>query len=183
MRNGDSVLMGADSLGTDGLSLEREVRRDDKIFRAGPNDEYVIGYSTSYRGGQILRYHVAWPEFPDDIESDEDVLRFFVTSIIPRVQDAIESNWRNRKEDDGIDFIMAVGKNFVRISNDLQVAMLHDYVSIGSGSPYAMGAMEVLYNSLERFHLEGPRNIILRALETAEKHNAGVAGPFVLLST
>lgn len=178
---GDRVIIGADSLGVD-QGFERELRRDDKIFRAGPNNEYVIGYSTSYRGGQILRYHVPWPEFPD-VVTHEEALAFFVSKIVPAVQNTIERYWLNRQPDDLIDFIIATGRWFARISSDMQVAQLYDYAAIGSGAPYALGALAILTASHEVHYLGGFEEAVRKALKASEKHNAGVAGPFILLST
>lgn len=181
VQSGSRVVIGADSLGTDS-AFDKELRRDEKIFRAGPDNEYLIGYSTSYRGGQILRYHVRWPKFPE-VDSHEKALEFFVTEIIPAVQNAIEKHWLNRKDDDCIDFIVASGRWFVRITNDMQVAQLYTYAAIGSGAPFALGALTILLTDPVAYQVGGIEWAVRKALEASEKHNASVAGPFVILST
>lgn len=178
---GKVVTVGADSLAT-AQNFYKELRRDDKIFRAGPSEEYVVGFSSSYRGGQIIRYNMEWPAFPD-IKSDDDVLRFFVCEIVPVMQRTFEYHWTNKDSEDEFECIIAVGEHFVVITDDMQVAMVHDFVAIGSGASVAMGALEVLTKGTERLSPGGPERIVLAALAAAEKHTAAVAKPFVIKQT
>lgn len=52
--DGDRVILGGDSAGIAGWHLQ--LRADEKVFRNGP---YAIGFTTSFRMGQILRYATA----------------------------------------------------------------------------------------------------------------------------
>ncbi len=178
---GKVITMGADSLAT--ANNYRELRRDDKIFRAGPIGEYVVGFSSDYRAGQILRFHMEWPAFPTEIKSDEDVLRFFVTQIVPVMHRTLEYHWTTREDGDQFDAIIATGSHFVVIPNDGQVAMVHDYAAIGSGSSVALGALDVLTRGMDPFTPGGPERIVRAALGAAERHDAGVSRPFVIMET
>ncbi|XVV11230.1 hypothetical protein ACQP2X_41330 [Actinoplanes sp. CA-131856] len=49
--DGTTVTIGGDSAGSDGWHVA--VRSDSKVFQVGP---YLMGFTTSYRMGQLLRY-------------------------------------------------------------------------------------------------------------------------------
>ena len=56
------VYIGGDSAGVAGLSLT--VRADEKVFR---NSDFLMGFTTSFRMGQLLRYSLKPPRrHPDD---------------------------------------------------------------------------------------------------------------------
>ncbi|MFI2358160.1 hypothetical protein OG582_11910 [Streptomyces anulatus] len=63
------VHLGADSAGVSGLQLT--VRRDPKAFRNGP---YALGFTTSFRMGQLLRFAFEPPQPTGDLD------RFMVTT-------------------------------------------------------------------------------------------------------
>ena len=69
------VHLGADSAGSSGWSLT--LRADEKVFRNGP---YAMGFTTSYRMGQLLRYAFAPPEPTGDLQG------FMVTTFVDSVR-------------------------------------------------------------------------------------------------
>lgn len=179
---GPTVLVAADSLAVDNESLFKEIRKDTKLFTTGPTNEYVIGFSGCYRAGQILRYMVTWPEYPSP-DSDPETLEFFVKQIVPKIQNALAAHWQNRTDGDTVEIIIAVEDRFVVIPNDLQVAIVHDFAAIGSGSQIAIGAMEILCKSPLLYQTGGVEKIAIAALNAAQKHNSGVSEPFVFQMT
>lgn len=52
-----SIYMGGDSAGVAGLSVT--TRADEKVFLNGP---FIMGFTTSFRMGQILRYKFVPPD-------------------------------------------------------------------------------------------------------------------------
>ncbi|KKN17732.1 hypothetical protein LCGC14_0962700, partial [marine sediment metagenome] len=54
--DGGKAWMGGDSAGVAGHHTHP--RRDPKVFRVGP---VLIGYTSSFRMGQLLRYHLKIP--------------------------------------------------------------------------------------------------------------------------
>ncbi len=189
MADGQNVIMGGDSAGVNGRDLY--LRADAKVFRKG---EYVIGFTTSFRMGQILRYETALPELPQDLES-EDLERFFVTGFIPAVRRSFEQHGFAKtarfsspdkpglSEDGqvvGGTFLVGVAGQIYEIHGDYQVGRsATPYSAVGAGAMVALGALRALVE------MEGlsVRDRVTRALETAEAYNAGVRGPFQIVES
>ena len=68
------VYIGGDSAGVAGLSL---VVRADEMFR---NGDFLMGFTTSFRMGQLLRYKL----YPPRRHPDDRVAKYMVwTSLMP----------------------------------------------------------------------------------------------------
>lgn len=190
MADGQHVVMGGDSAGVDGKNLY--LRADAKVFR---KDEYLIGFTTSFRMGQILRYETALPKLPE-LEGTIDpafLERFFVTSFIPAVRRSFEdhgfaktarftaSDKPGMSEDGqmvGGTFLVGVAGQIFEIRSDYQLGRpVTPYSAVGAGAMVALGALKALEN-VEGLSL---RDRVTQALETAEAYSAGVRGPFQIL--
>lgn len=165
------VWIGGDSAGIAGWSLS--VRADEKVFANGP---FVMGFTSSFRMGQLLRYSFVPPE--KDPESDLD--RYMVTSFVDAVRRCLkEGGYALRKEEkeEGGTFIVGIAGSLFLVEGDYQVGKQScGYVAAGCGSDIAIGS---LYATKD---VEPERRVKL-ALESAEAHSAGVRGPFVVRRT
>lgn len=164
-------MIGGDSAGVAGLSMQ--VRADRKIF---VNGEFAMGFTTSFRMGQLLAYSLT----PPKRHPDADVMRFMVTDFVDAVRNCLKAGGYARRdaeaESAGIFLIGYAGRLF-KIESDYQVAeSVHDFAATGCGEDYAIGT---LFNNS---HL-GPDERIAQALATAELFSAGVRGPFHIVST
>jgi ATP-dependent protease HslVU (ClpYQ) peptidase subunit len=169
LEDGDRVWMGADSLSADGYT--KTIRRDPKIFTRGP---YLIGFSGSYRVGQLLR----WSINDTGPQPGDDLAEFMVTSFVEDVRLVLKDGGITLRggEMPGTFLIGICGRLFA-VDVDFQVGEpACGYDAVGSGSDVAIGAMHVTVD------LE-PRQRIKTALQAAAAHNAGVQGPFVIKST
>ena len=160
------VHIGGDSAGTSGWDLT--VRADAKVFVAG---DFLIGFTSSFRMGQLLRYSFQ----PPKKHQDKDVMAFMVTDFVDAVRQCLKSGGYARKDNEaeqaGTFLVGYVGRLF-RIESDYQVAeSVSGYDACGCGQSYAIGALAVTQTMSpdERVHL---------ALHAAERHCAGVRGPF-----
>lgn len=165
------VLIGADSVGVGGWTAVH--RADRKVFRAGP---YVMGFTSSFRMGQILRWSF---DAPDPTDTD-DIDRFMCTTFVDAVRKAlVDGGWakKDAEQERGGIFLVGVAGRLFAIEEDFQVGAPADgYAAVGSGEPYALGALA----ATEGLGLE-PEKRVLTALEAAERHNIGVRGPFHLM--
>lgn len=164
--HGGAVHIGGDSAGVSGWSLT--VRADAKVFTNGP---YVMGFTTSFRMGQLLRYALKAPEPDGDLEA------FMATTFVDAARDALKAGgWAKKdseREEGGI-FLVGVQGRLFCIESDYQVAEAVDgYAAIGCGEEIALG---VLY-ATTRSRM-APQKRIRLALEAAERFSAGVRGPF-----
>lgn len=168
----DRVYIGGDSAGVSGWQLT--VRADAKVFRNGP---YVFGFTTSFRMGQLIRYGLVPPKPP---AAGKNLDRFMATVFVDAVRDCLKKGgWAKKDADreEGGDFLAGVNGRLFTVYSDYQVAEAADgYAAVGSGRELAVGAL---------FATPGqkPRKRVALALTCAERHCAGVRGPFVTVST
>ena len=164
------VYIGGDSAGVAGLSLT--VRADEKVFQ---NGEFLMGFTTSFRMGQLLRYSLKPPRrYPDD-----DINQYMVVDFINAVRECLKSGgWASKKEEmeRGGTFLVGYSGHLFTIDSDYQVGQPEDsFAAVGCGEDIALGAL---------FATQGqgdPRDRVLTALRAAERFSAGVRGPFHVL--
>jgi len=168
-----TVYIGGDSAGVAGLNLR--VREDKKVFI---NGDYIIGFTSSFRMGQLLQY-AKLPEIPK--EENLDLHRFMCTDF----QDALRKLYKEKgfleRENDvesGGTFIIGVrGKLFI-VEDDFQVAIPSDnFSAVGCGEAYALGSLYATEGTQMK-----PEQRLKLALETAEHFSAGVRKPFTIKS-
>lgn len=165
------VVMGADSAGVSGYDLR--VRTDHKVFNNGP---YVLGFTTSFRMGQLLRYAFK-PPIP---AAGADVAAFMATTFVNQVRLCLKEGGYAAKHDEresaGTFLVGFCGRIF-KIVDDYQVGESDDgFDACGCGESYALGALSALF----RYGMH-PRECIIRALGVAESFSAGVRGPYHLV--
>lgn len=160
------IVMGADSAGVSGYDLR--VRADGKVFRNGP---FLIGFTSSFRMGQILRF-ASLPEQPDDV-ADE---RFMCTTFIDAVRHALKEGGcatRESEAESGGQFLVGYKGTIWSVQSDYQVARSVDpFNACGCGESYAIGALAIMDEAID------PAERVRKALEVAERYSAGVRGPF-----
>lgn len=163
----DGVIMGADSMAADG-SWFAHVRTDaPKVFALR---EYLFGFTTSFRMGDLLRYHLTLPPPPKS-----RVHRHMVTAVIPAIRECLKSGGfattANGAEAGG-DFLMATRGRLYHVASDYQVGRsAHGYDAAGCGSSIALGALAATGG-------QEPRKRLRSALVAAERHSAGVRRPW-----
>lgn len=162
------VYIGADSAGIGGWDLT--IRADEKAFTTGP---YVMGFTDSFRMGQLLRYSLTPPE------PTEDLQRFMVTAFVDAVRGCLKAGGYARKENEqesGGAFLVGVRGSLFVVCGDYQVAEPADQMAaVGCGAQVALGALYATQWSPE------PGNRLDTALRAAERLSAGVRGPFTIV--
>lgn len=162
------VHMGADSAGVGGLSLQ--VRADKKVFVNGP---MVIGYTTSFRMGQLLRWKFAPPRHANGV-SDE---RYMSTDFVDAVRACLKDGGFAKKENEvesGGNFLVGYRGQIWELGGDYQVGRaLAPYNAVGCGYDLCLGAL----SATEEFDLDPDVRLML-ALEAAQSFSAGVRAPF-----
>jgi ATP-dependent protease HslVU (ClpYQ) peptidase subunit len=158
-------------IGVDSASVQGWVRRTTnlrKVFRRGP---FLMGYTTSFRMGQLLEHHLEVPKQADD-ESD---MSFMVTKFVECARGLMKDKGFSKIESNaetGGQFLVGYRGRLYSVQNDFQVGeMTEGMDAIGSGSDFALGAMKALEN------LPSKRRIN-KALQIAAHFNMGVCSPF-----
>lgn len=167
-----NVYLAGDSAGVGGWTLT--VRADSKVFTNGP---YIMGFTTSFRMGQLLRYALTPPE---PVQQDLD--RFMVTTFVDSVRDCLKAGGYATKQNEaenGGNFLVGVNGRLFEICSDYQVGEPVDgYAAVGCGEDIAKGAL----HATEHLGLP-PHERLTMALQAAERHSAGVRGPYAHVTT
>lgn len=169
LEQGGDVYIGADSAAASGWEVRAS--RMPKVFRRGP---FLIGYTSSFRMGQLLQYHLTVA--PQDGEDDG---AYMVCTFIEAVRECLKSHGytkvENNQEEAG-QFLVGYNGRLYFVDEDLQVnRFIDDFDAVGCGREYALGAMKALPETL------GPEERIERSLEIAAHFSGGVCEPFKVM--
>ncbi len=165
-----TVYIGADSSSVAGWTSR--VTRLPKVFRRGP---FLIGYTTSFRMGQLLEHSLEVP--PQGNERDD--MRFMVTVFVEHVRALLKERGVSKVEqnaESGGQFLVGYRARLYSVQTDYQVNEMSDgFDAVGSGAEYALGALAAM---------RGTRPIprLKRALSISSHFNMGVSPPFFIKS-
>lgn len=166
------VYMGADSAGTND-ALGSTIRVDKKIFQNGP---YLMGFTSSYRMGQLLAYAFDPPK-PHD---DEDLMRFMVTDFINEARHCLITGGFAEKKDEvetGGNFLVGYKGRLFNVQSDFQVGeSFHGFDACGCGEDLALGSLFTTKTQTD------PKKRIKTALMAAGEFSAGVRPPYHIIS-
>jgi hypothetical protein len=160
------VYIGADSAA---VSRERlRSRADPKAFRVGP---YVMGFTTSFRMGDVLRYSFAPPEPPS-----RGLARFMATAFVDAARaafkDAGVATNASGVESCGA-FLVGVRGRLFTVESDYQVGEERaGFHAVGSGDQVALGAL------FATARVRDPRARLRLALAAAERFTSDVRRPW-----
>ncbi|WP_422661698.1 hypothetical protein ACK8P5_26615 (plasmid) [Paenibacillus sp. EC2-1] len=168
--------IGGDSLGSNGYS--KTVRKDKKVFHLKDIGNAVMGYTSSFRMGQLLMYGTGLIDRRDANDVDHEYL---VTKFVPKVINLFEHGGYS-KNDSGRKsagtFLLGYKDQLYKIDSDYQVGeALEGFDACGSGEDFALGS---LYSTKDN---EDPVERIRLALQAAANFSVGVAGPFYIINT
>jgi ATP-dependent protease HslVU (ClpYQ) peptidase subunit len=168
------VYMAGDSAGVSGLDIRQ--RSDPKVFKV---QNFLIGYTSSFRMGQLLRYKLKVPKQKPSQSDFYYMCTTFIDSVRETLKQGGYSYVCSNKESIGT-FLVGYKREIYTVCDDMQVAHhADDFDSVGCGDNYALGALAMLttYTSLN------PHTILDNALAVAAKFSGGVSAPFVILSS
>lgn len=164
------VILGADSAGTAGWS--QTIRADEKVFTNGP---YIMGFTSSFRMGQLLRYKLDPPRPTATDRKDLD--RFIATTFIDSVRETLKAGGYakvDNNQEKGGSFLVGVAGRLYMVDGDFQMGRsICGFDAVGCGDDIALGSL----HTTARYAIP-PRERVELALEAAAALSAGVAGPF-----
>ncbi len=178
--SGKKVLIGGDSAGIAGYDLS--VRTDPKVFSLG---EFVIGFTTSFRMGQILAHSFRPPEILPGVDLHAYMTTVFVDEVRRLFKEKGYLHAENQRETGGT-FLVGIRGRLFEINNDYQVGENQcGFAAVGCGAQVALGAMYATAQDpyTNDFELKHHFERVHKALRAAEAFNAGVRGPFLIRAT
>lgn len=161
------VYMGGDSAAVNNIAIyQTEVR---KVFRA---NGFLIGWTGSFRMGQILQYQLQVPVQT----TDQTDMEYMVTIFIEAVRKCfVDFGYDKGGEDSGGTFLVGYHGQLYTIYSDYQVQQYAGAMNaVGSGQEYALGAMTALSDM-------SPKRRIKAALKIAGKWSDSVCGPYYVM--
>lgn len=160
----NKIWMGADSASASTTGETNECLFP-KVFK---KKGFLIGYTTSWRMGQLLTYSVNFPT----IKPGQDLLEYMVTKFVLKVKKVFKDN----DYQEGGFFLVGVRKRVFLIQNDWSVLEYSvPFKSVGCGSSIAKGAMFATSG------VKDPEKRIIKALEAASYFSTGVRPPFKVM--
>jgi len=159
------VHIGGDSASVAGWTSR--VTRLPKVFRRGP---FLLGYTTSFRMGQLLQHSLVVPP-----QKDVDDMRFMVTTFVECVRQLLKEKGVAKIEanaESGGQFLVGYRKRLYSVQSDFQVNEMADgFDAVGSGCEYALGALAASKGMK-------PMLRVKRALAVSAHFNMAVSPPF-----
>ena len=188
--NDGAVFMGADSQSTSGW--DKRQAGESKVFVLG---SLLIGYTTSFRMGQLLRYSLKLPETSLTVGGIYYMTTVFVPAIRALFKDNGFTKIENNEESGGTFMVGVAGRRtgfsvdlepkLYRIQDDFYVnPTVEPYEAIGCGDDYALATMRLLSLQAEADpnRAMDPTEFLTVALDNAAYFSNGVGRPFVFRS-
>lgn len=170
IKNG-KVYIGGDSAGSDGWNVT--VRKDTKVFK---NSDFLIGYTSSFRMGQLLRFKFKPPKYHKE---DKDLYEYMCTDFIDEVRSCLKTGGyaiNDKGEEKGGFFLVGAHGRLFTIEDDYQVSeSILPFEAVGCGDKYAKGSL------ISTKDWADPLERINTALTAASEFSAHVRPPFNIL--
>lgn len=168
-----TVWMGGDSAASRDNEIVR--RTNEKVFF---NEEFLIGYSGSFRIGQLLQYAF---QAPKQSYGQTD-MEYMVVDFVDALRYLLKDKGVLMKEEEGeahdAEILIGYRGRIYVVESDFHIGCpLTPYASSGSGAPYALGALYVL-NDDEKL---SPQEKIDKALSASAEYSTGVSSPFTIM--
>lgn len=149
------------------------------------NGRYLIGAAGDVRAINILQ-HVFQPPQPPTTCTKKNLDQFFTAKFIPALRECFELQGyavpdRDDKEhiaEQGSSIIVAVSGNIYVVESDYSWSSeASGLYGLGSGAPYALGAMQILVRN-KKMNSQLAKNYALRALAVASRYDPNTGAPY-----
>lgn len=162
--------MAGDSAGT---SVGYHTRSDNvhpKVFR---NGEMLIGYTSSFRMGQVLEHAFTPPVHPEELGD----YQYMIKLVVPALRTAfVEANYMLKEQKEGGTFLIIYHGKLFFIQDDFAVFERPDnFDACGSGGTAANTAFETMLEFGLVPHL-GIKEALVKAIEITSRTNITVSG-------
>ncbi len=165
------IYMGGDSAGVSGFDIR--TCSNPKVFI---NGEFIMGYTSSFRMGQLLQYSFSPPKYISELHGD--IHKYMCTEFVNSLRQCLSNGGYARNdsgEESGGFFLVGFKGRLFEIQSDFQVFECSEpYNSVGCGESFALG-------SLWQNNAVYGENKVKEALKCAEYFSAGVRSPFTIL--
>ncbi len=179
------VLLAGDIQGTGGNN--KIIHTQAKVFR---RNGIVIGYTTSYRFGQLLEHVLPDPVPP---EKDTEIYRWLVTVLIPNIRKVMKEELGLQADDDGSGYKIPGGEALIGVRSQLWylqddfsvLRSVEGFSAVGSGYEYALGSISTSLNMLgkKKPTMKDVESILRLAVTAAGTYSPSVGTSSVIVTT
>lgn len=167
------VYLGSDSIAI--LDYNKRKITEPKCFKNINNDEFIFGYTTSFRFGQLIQYSFVPPKKLDIHKSD---MHFLCTTFIDELRNVLKiGGWCkifDESTDEGGKCLIGYNKTLYLLDCDFQIIRpYYGYAAVGAGSIYAESILHYLKDKDMN-----PQDKLVEALTVSSELNAAVIPPF-----
>lgn len=169
--------MAGDSAGT---AVGYHTRSDNvhpKVFR---NGEMLIGYTSSFRMGQVLEHDFLPPAHKEGLND----YQYMVKQVVPALRTVfVETNYMQKEDKEGGSFLIIYRGKLFSLQEDFAVfERPSNFDSCGSGGTASSTAFETMLEFGLVPHL-GVREALVKAVEITSRTNITVSGRIDYLNT
>jgi ATP-dependent protease HslVU (ClpYQ) peptidase subunit len=185
MEFGGKVLLAGDIQGTGGNN--KIIHTQAKVFR---RNGIVIGYTTSYRFGQLLEHVLPDPVPP---KRDEEIYRWLVAILIPNIRKVMKEELGLQADDDGSGYKIPGGEALIGVHGQLWylqddfsvLRSVEGFSAVGSGYEYALGSIFTFLSlhGKKKLTLRDAENALRLAVTTAGTYSPSVGTSSVIVTT
>lgn len=165
VKNGH-VILGADSQ----VTSQTRPNMHPKMQKITNNNGYLIAGSGDSTPCDILQ-HIFIPPVPT-ITERKDLYKFMITKFVPAMRETLDENGYKldgSDKDAGFDMLFAFDGEIFEIDSDFSVLLNGEGIyGIGSGSPFAIGALSM-------------GGTVEQSLDIAVKNDIYTSGPFQIV--
>lgn len=167
LRTKEGIFIGGDSAAAEGWNIYATALKKVFLYRSS---RFLIGYTSSFRMGQLLQYKLKMAA-----QGEQGDLEYMVTVFVDAVRQCFKEGGFAKVEnsqEEGGEFLVGYKDNLYVIYSDFQVNVSRDdYFAVGCGAHYAKGSMWATQQ-------QEPEARIINALEAASHFSNGVCPPY-----
>lgn len=183
----DGVIIGGDSAATGNGRIQ--LTTTPKVFKLTTDPELegqytalLIGYTWSFRMGQIIQHSQYAPRTVESESNYEYLINKFVPFLRGIFKDAGWLKIEDEREEGG-EFLVGIRGQLFRIEWNFSVLrMSNGYDAVGSGAPYALGTIHILKEKVNQYSdvIQPPTYLVELALQAAANYSTSVSAPFTI---
>jgi hypothetical protein len=168
------IHMIGDIMGSDGF-VKDKFNLLSKVFKCG---DFLIGYTSSFRMGQILQYNWSAPEQGSGTDDDTYIFRDVVRSF----KTCFDNNFYGQKDSTEFqagEFLVGWKGRLFKMQNNLSLLELNEFGSAGCGEYHAIASMKT--QQMFGINADDPLGFLESALSIAEDSVSGVSAEYTYI--
>lgn len=151
----------------------KQIHEQSKVFAKG---DVVFGYTSSFRFGQLIEYHL--DKFIYDSTKEID---YIIKVVIVKIK-AVLKEYEYSEKECGVALVAINDKLFV-LQSDFSVLDINKYASVGSGEYFALGSIYSSINTKKPKTKSNVEDILKLAIGAAAYHSTSVSEESTIIWT